>query len=266
MSGDEVAVTIGAVILGPVFWVFWLARLRGVAPLRPRRAVAVPLGLTLAACTALIFGVLKMAASFDVVDSPAYLFMYVVLGLAWLRVAEWLFTFAGLSARDDIVERRNTAAVPALIGAMLGVTCCYAGANIGDGPGWWVVIFSAGLATAALFVAWLVLGSAGHGFDAVTIDRDLSAGVRLGAFLAACGAVLGRAVAGNWESAMQTIVDATSALPAMTLILGAAFIAEYAARPTPQRPHAPLFLLGIVPGLLYLAIAGPFVFATGWPQ
>lgn len=266
MSEDEVVVTIGAVLLGPVFWLSWLARLRAVAPLRPRPAVVAPLGLTLAACTALIFGVLKTAASFDVVDSPTYLFMYVVLGLAWLRVAEWFFAFAGLSARDDIVERRNTAAVPALIGAMVGVTCCYAGANIGDGPGWWVVVFSAGLATAALFVAWLALGSAGHGFDAVTIDRDLSAGVRLGAFLAACGAVLGRAVAGTWESAMQTVVDATSALPALTLILGAAFIADYSARPTPQRPRAPLVLLGIVPALVYLAIAGPFVVFTGWPQ
>ena len=64
-------------------------------------------------------------------------------------------------------------------------------ANIGDGPGWWVVVFAAGLATAALFAAWLVLAQIGHGVDAVTIDRDLAAGVRLGAFLAACGAGAG---------------------------------------------------------------------------
>src|SRR3989337_1582139 len=120
--------------------------------------------------------------------------MYLVLGLAWLRIAEWFFGFAGLSVRDDIVERRNGAAVPAVVGAMAGVTFCYAGANVGDGPGWGGVAFSAGLATGALFAAWLAFGVLGHGIDAVTIDRDTAAGVRLGAFLAACGFVLGRAV------------------------------------------------------------------------
>lgn len=266
MSEDEVIVTVGAVVFGPVLWAFWLLRVNRVAPLRRRRTGVTAVALTLAACTAFIFGVLRTAASSDVVGSPVYLFMYLVLGLAWVRVAAWFFGFAGLSARDDIAERGNIAAVPALSGALAGVTFCYAGANIGDGPGWWVVVFSAGLATAALFVAWLLLGSFGHGIDAVTVDRDLAAGVRLGAFLAASGAVLGRAVAGDWESATQTAVDATSALPALILILGAALLAEYVARPTPQRPRAPLFLYGIVPALVYLAIAGPFVFARGWPQ
>ena len=44
-----------------------------------------------------------------------------------------------------------------LVEPMLGVTLCYAGGNIGNGPGWWVVVFSAGLSTVALFAAWMVL-------------------------------------------------------------------------------------------------------------
>ena len=86
MSGDEAIVTIGATVVGPTMWAFWLFRNARLARLRQRRAGVVALALTLAACTALIVGVLKTAASFDVVDSPEYLFMYVVLGLAWLRV------------------------------------------------------------------------------------------------------------------------------------------------------------------------------------
>ena len=266
MSEDEVLVTIGSTIFGPVLWAFWLFRIARVGALRRHRGGVVALAATLAACTAVIFGVLKTAASFDVVGAPAYLYMYVVLGLAWLRVSEWLFRFAGLSARDDIAERGNRAAVPAVAGALAGVTFCYAGANVGDGPGWWVVIFSAGLATATLFGAWLLLGHFGHGIDAVTIDRDPAAGVRLGAVLAACGLVLGRAVAGDWESAMQTVIDAIPALPAVVLILGVALVVERFARPPPRRPRAPLVLLGLVPAVAYVAIAWAAFSSMGLPR
>jgi hypothetical protein len=113
---------------------------------------------------------------------------------------------------------------------------------------------------------WLLFAQFSPGVDAVTIDRDPAAGVRVGAFLAACGAVLGRAVAGSWESAVQTIVDATEALPAVTILLLVALAAERLARPTPQRPHPPLFLFGIVPALLSFAIAWAACSAMGWPE
>ena len=113
-----------------------------------RRVGASPIAIALAACVVLVFGILKTGASYDVVDAPRYLFMYVVLGLAWSRVSEMAFAYVGLSARDDVIERGNSAAVPAVTGGLVAVTLCYAGGNIGDGPGWWVVVFSAGLATA----------------------------------------------------------------------------------------------------------------------
>ena len=49
----------------------------------------------------------------------------------------------------------NAAAAMATAGATIGVTLSYAGGNIGDGPGWWVVVFSAAIATAGLFACWL---------------------------------------------------------------------------------------------------------------
>jgi hypothetical protein len=265
MSGDEVFVTIAAAVVGPALWIQWLVRMSRVSPLARRTAGVGIIAGSIVACAAFIFGVLKTGASVDVVDSPVYLFMYVVLGLAWLRVAAMAFALAGLSARDDVVERRNAAAVPAIVGALAGVTFCYAGGNVGDGPGWWVVLFSAGLATVILFGAWLALGHAGNGADALTIDRDPASGVRLGAFLAACGVVLGRSVAGDWYSAAQTVVDAATALPPVLAILAAAVATERLARPTPQRPRAPFFLLGVVPALVYLAIAGATVAAMEWP-
>src|SRR5688572_16441981 len=135
LSPDESFVTIVGVVIGPVLWAVWLFRLSRVQMLRRRPVGVNAIGLALAACAGLLFAVLKTSASFDVVDAPVYLFMYVVLGLAWLRAVELIFAFLGLSIRDDVVERSNRAAVPAVVGGMIAVTLCYAGGNIGDGPG-----------------------------------------------------------------------------------------------------------------------------------
>ena len=265
MSEDEVLVTIGGLIAGPVWWTITLLRLARVTTLR-RRAVGVQaLTVTISLCAIAILVILKTLASFDVVDAPEYQFMYGVLGLAWLRLATLFFGFAGLSVRDDLVERRNTAAVPAVAGAFVGLTLCYAGGNIGDGPGWWVVVFSAGLATAILFAAWLILAQFSTATDAMTIDRDPSAGLRVGAFLAASGLVLGRAVAGDWYTVGNTLTDAAGALPAIGILLATALLVERMARPTPERPRSPWLLFGVVPAVLYVAIAAAAVLSMEWP-
>jgi hypothetical protein len=265
MSEDEVLVTIGALIAGPVWWTITVARLARVATFRRAALGVQALTVTISLCGVGILLVLKTLASFDVVDAPEYQFMYGVLGLAWLRLAQSLFAFAGLNVRDDLVERRNTAAVPAVAGAFVGLTLCYAGGNIGDGPGWWVVVFAAGLGTAMLFAVWLILAQFSAAMDAMTIDRDPSAGLRVGAFLAACGLVLGRVVAGDWYSVGDTLTDASAALPAIGLILAMALLVERVARPTPARPRPPVLMFGAVPAVLYLAIAVAAVWSMEWP-
>ena len=254
MSADEVLVTAAAVFVGPLLWALWLFQMSRLPMLRRRSGIGV-IAAALVACTILIFIVLKTSASYDVVESPAYLFMYVVLGLAWARLAEPTFRFAGLSARDDVVERGNRAAVPAVVGALLAVTLCYAGGNVGDGPGWWVVIFSAALSTGTLLVAWLTLTGTAPIVDAVTVDRDPAAGLRLGAFLVSCGVVLGRSVAGDWESAASTVADFAAWLPFVLLLFGAAKVFERLGRATPERPQPSLFAWGVVPSLVYLLLA-----------
>jgi hypothetical protein len=262
MSQDEVAVTVVAVLLGPVMWLTRLVRWRRV----PGSAGAVvALGATLAVCAAILLDVLTKMAASDVVDAPEYIFMYAVLGLAWLRVSETGFAFAGLSLRDDALERCNGAAVMAGAGALIGVTLSYAGGNIGEGPGWGVVVFAATLATAGFFAAWLVLGGVTSVQDAVTIDRDPAAGMRLAAFLIACGVVCGRAVAGDWESAAEAVRDAGAWLPWLLLILAAGVAVERVARPTSERPLAPLVALGVMPAVVYLALAYAAVAIMGWP-
>jgi len=262
MSHDEVFVTIVAAVAGPLFWGIRLVRWAEIRRSGPAVRVAIA---TLAACIAVLAGVLSTMAASDVVRSPAYVLMYLTVGLAWIRMAETGFAFAGVSLREDGAERRNRAALTAWAGGLMAVTLCYAGANVGEGPGWWVVVFSAALATAGLFACWLVLGRVTSVIDAVTIDRDPAAGLRLGAFLVACALVAGRAVAGDWASAAQTIRDAAHELPALALVVIVAVLAERRARPTAERPRAPFAALGVGPAVAYLAIAGGVLVDLGWP-
>jgi uncharacterized membrane protein YjfL (UPF0719 family) len=265
MSPDEIVVTIAALVLGPGAWILWFVRTSGSAlPGRGSDGLGV-LGATIVGCSTLLLFVLVTAASHDVRAAIEYLFMYSVLGLAWLRMTEPLFAYAGVSARDDVVERGNNAATIALSGALVAVMLCFAGGNIGDGPGWWVVVFSAALATAGLLIAWQLYATVTTATDAVTIDRDPAAGIRLASFLVACGLILGRSVAGDWQSADVTIRDFVSMLPLAAILIVLAVIVEPIGRPTAQQPHPPLVSHGLGLGALYLLFALITLVFVGWP-
>jgi len=255
MSGDEGLVTLIATILGPGAWAFAILRAGAIDTLRPGRWPVYTLAWTLSGLGALIFAILRFCAADDVREAPLYLYMYLVLGLAWLRVCSWCFPVLGLNSRDDIVERRNHAAAIAWAGAMVATALCYSGGNVGNGPGWWVVVFSAGLATAALFAVWLALAIGGGLGDTVGIDRDRAAGIRLAGALVAAGLVFGSAVTGDWISADATVADFVSRSWPALLVTVAALGAESVFRPKPGRTQASLLQAGVVPAVAYLLLA-----------
>src|SRR5579864_4989161 len=185
-------------------WYIFVFSIQGFVMLRESRSL---MGFVPIVSAAFLLVVLLTLSSSDVQDSPIYITFYLLMGIAWLGVAILFMPFAGLSARDDAIERRNPGAACAICGALVGLTLCFAGGNIGNGPGWWVVVYSAGLATAALFVLWIGLQVFTQISDSVTIGRDVAAGLRLAGFLIAAGLVLGRAVAGDWYGFSETIVD-----------------------------------------------------------
>jgi hypothetical protein len=199
---------------------------------------------------------LRTGASFDVRHDPAYLAFYLVFGAAWLVPGRGLFGLFGISWQDDALERRNAAAAWAVAGGLAGLTAGYAGANLGDGPGWWCVLFAGGLATAAWLVAWSVVQAAGDVAEAITVERDTDAGIRLGAFLLAAGLLCGRGAAGDWTSPLQTAIEFGAAWPLLPLTLGAAWVERRAGaeRGHPQRPPAAR-LNGWLAGALYVAFA-----------
>ena len=101
--------------------------------------------------------------------------------------------------------------------------------------------------------------------ETVTVDRDAAAAVRLAGFLIACGVVLGRAVAGDWESAEMTVRDFVDvAWPVLALVV-MAVVVERLARPTPETPRPSLAPFGLAPALAYLSIAIYYVQRLGIP-
>ncbi len=261
MSGDEALVLFFSLGVGGIAWLIWFWRAAFTARRCSRFSQRWPLLLYPVVCAAVLYVVLRRFSSFDVRDSPLYLGFYMALGAMWVRFGSWFLPLLGLSARDDVIERGNAGAAHVIGGALLGLTFCYAGGNIGDGPGWWVVAFCACLSTAAFFLLWFLLDKVAGVADTVTIERDAAAGIRLAGYFTASGLILGRAVAGDWESAIATVLDFVEVgWPAASLWLVAALL-ERRLRPSPKQTHPPLVTHGIAPLLLYLGMA---VFTLVW--
>jgi len=263
MSDDEGVVLVVSSLLALVLWVCWYVRLARMR--RPGASIAGRRLMALAppACGALLLWLLRSAAAHDVRDAPQYLALYFALGAAWVGVAILLLALLGLSAREDVLERANRSAAFAIAGALAGVTLAYAGGNVGDGPGWWVVLFSSGLATATLALVALVLERVTRVASVVTVDRDDAAGLRLGGFFVASGLVLGRAAAGDWESASATFRDFVEVGWPVAPLLVLAALVERTARPAPARPSLPVVSWGVVPALLGVALAILYVVSLG---
>lgn len=263
MSGDEGLVCVLSFLVWTIGAARWLANLRTrphvPGPVRWRGALAAaPL---LAAGAVLV--VLRVAASHDVRDDLRYLAMYTALGGAWIHVLLFMTPWLGISLRDDVVERRNPAAAAALCGYALAFAFVYAGGNIGDGPGWWVVVFSSGLASAAFVVLQLVGLRASGAADLVTIERDLASGLRVGAAAIAQALVLGAASAGNWISAGATLRDfLLRGWPALVIALLAHWLDAWM-RPRPEDGERSALAHGVFPGLVLIALGAFAVIAFG---
>ena len=263
MSPDELVVQLIGGSIALFLWGDWY-----LGPLRVERLGAPWRGralllLTPVLAAAVLLAVLLTVSAQDVRDDPTYLGFYMVVGAAWVGGWSRLLPLLGLSVRDDVVERGNRAAAIAIAGAIAAIALCYAGGNVGNGPGWWVVIFSAAIATGALFALWLVFDLLTGLSDTITVDRDEAAGVRLGGFLVGSALVLGRAVAGDWISAPSTLRDfVTAGWPALLLLAVGAML-ERSARPTPARPAPALATFGVLPALAYIAAGVVAVLAAG---
>ncbi|MGH9601507.1 MAG: hypothetical protein ACRD24_03870 [Terriglobales bacterium] len=208
LDGFEPVALFAFGLFGLISWFGWYWSLVRVTRLGGSLSHRLALALTPVVCALGLLQVLRFLAD-EVVRAEAFWqFYYMAIGAGWLAGVMRLVSYMGISVRDDVLERRNTAALPALQGALIGLTLCFAGANVGNGPGVHVVILSAGLSTALLLAIWLAVDRlSGPGIaERITVERDLASGIRLAGLLVALGCILGAAVAGAWVDLTTTVV------------------------------------------------------------
>ncbi len=206
--------------------------------------------------------VLRSLAASDVRDDGKYVLFYLVMSLAagvFTMVALRLF---GLRTAD-ITERGNRAAPILIFCSLIAGAFAFAGANIGDGPGFHVVIASAMLSYGAIFVLAFIHTGAARTMYRILVDRDRGTAFRFGCLLIACGLVLGRAVAGTWVDAGSTLADFFRlGWPAAVLVL----VDIMVARATLTRePNGNLFVDRAI-GLLHIALACIYVLMLEVPK
>jgi hypothetical protein len=214
-------------------------------------------GLIVLVCALRGYGAKEVRA-----DYGAILFL-TALGGVWVITAAILFPWLGLSFRDDAMERRNPAALVALLGALCAVQLTFAGGNIGEGPSYWNNVFSAALGTGGVLCLWLMLEVGGRVSVSIAEDRDVASGVRLCGFLVASGLMLGRAVAGDWHSASATLHDFLRDACPVAGLWCLALLMEWLLRPSRRRPFPPWLVAGLLPALLYLTLAVAWLYQLG---
>lgn len=221
MSASEFFILLVAGTAAGFFLYRWYRFTARNIEVRPALFIRISLGLMPVLSSVIILYTLNNLASFDVVGG--WVLFYWIIGIMWLYGAVGLmFAFFDISWIDDALNAGNKAAALAVIGGGLSVTFIYAGANVGDGPGWFCVFQAGGLGIVAFIVLGIIANLITKCFIRITSDRDIYCGARTGAYFIGSGVILGRACAGDWTSYAQTVREFGDGWP--VLILTAAFI------------------------------------------
>jgi hypothetical protein len=161
----------------------------------------------------------------------------------------------GIRAFEDGIERNNASAIAAISGAWLAATLCSCGANIGEGPSIYTTLGPMALALVSLFGLWLAFSIVTRNAFSITVERDLSSGIRLAGLLIAWGLILGRAVAGDWVSSQATMRDFSAQAWPTVPLLGVSVVSEPCLRPGPRNQGSSVWAAGLAPSFLYLVAA-----------
>ena len=198
--------------------------------------------------------VLQTGAASDIVGF--YTGLYAFLSLAILLWAGFRFPVQGVYHPADVLERGNLAAALTIGGFALGTAFAFGGALTGEGPGWWVVIVFFVGAYIELRGNMALVARLGGVDEEMRLERDVSAGLLLGAVAVASGLVSGRAAAGDFTGWERDIPDYLKRLWPLILV---AFLGVGVG--TFTRYHAKKLLYrGIASALL---VAGGFVYYFG---
>lgn len=261
-------------------WVFMLVALAGagigiwrwywtllrVSPLNTHSKSQVLLILApLASLVPLVIVLQSLADPVYVVGHLDYTLLFLAGGACWIFGASEIFSLMGVSTRDDAMRRCNPAAAIAVSGGVLGVALAYAGSNIGNGPTIWTTLAPAFVAAAVLLTFWFVIELLGGAFEAITLDHDVAAGIRLAAFLVSAGAILGRAMAGDWFDWASTFSEFAKLGWPAALLIPTTVLMNRTLAPTPQQPNPEAGGCGLTPAFIILALTAAYLVYLGVP-
>ena len=250
-----------SLIISGIAWLGVALRAARVAPMVDRGPRVSSLLAGFLVMNAVNLAVLLTLASADVRSSPFYVVFYLVMGLAASVFTLIALKLAGVS-RGDVYERGNRAASTLEFAAVVAGGIAFAGANIGDGPGFWVVIISAMLSMGSLFALALLHVASARTVYRILVDRERGTAFRFGCLLIGCGLVLGRSVAGDWIDLGSTLADfGRRAWPAAIMVLLDIIVARVLLSREPDGNIAADRAFGV----LYILMGAVFVAALGMP-
>ena len=266
-SEDEwvfLVVALAGACVGAWRWYFTLLR---VSPLNADSRSQVLLNLAPPISLVLLMLVLQsLADPVYVAGHLDYTLLFLAGGACWVFGASEAFALMGVSTIDDAMRRRNPAAAVAVAGGLVGVMLAYAGSNIGNGPTIWTTLVPAFAATAVLLAFWFVLELIGGAYEAITLDHDVAAAIRLAAFLVCVGAILGRAMAGDWLDWDSTFLEFVKLGWPAALLIPAMVMMNRRYAPTPQQTHPEPGTRGLTPAVIMLVVTMAYLVYLGLPH
>jgi len=252
LDDDEALVLFLGVAVAGRASVCWYRRLLSALPARSaagRRVRTILFVLPVALVAALLVA-LRLAAAREVREQCEYTLLFLALGVVCLGLGLRALSWLGVSAIDDAIERENVAAGWAVAGVMGAAAIAYAFANFGEGPTIWTTIGPVVLGVLSCNVLWAVHQAFSGASEAISIGRDVGAGVRFAGMAIGSSAIVGRALAGDYFSVDETCYDwARLSLPAVPLVL----VAIVVERRMPRRGN--VLLQEFLPALGYV-VAG----------
>ena len=118
MGGDEVALGVISFGFAAMTFCVWILNLRLAWRLRTTDLLRGLLLNVPPACLVFIGVALILWADAEVRQNSGYIWLLMFLGTSWLAGTSRCFALAGLSVRDDAIERNNIAAALAWAGGI----------------------------------------------------------------------------------------------------------------------------------------------------
>ncbi len=261
MEFSEVVAALVSIVFGAGMWGLWLRRLFAVHPLVAAPGSSWWVASSLGVFTLINFIGLRTIAASDVRNDPAYLVFYLILGLGVSGIALLGLGLFGVRP-SDVSQRHNRAAAVFVALTLTASAFAYAGANIGEGPGFHVVLFCTLLSLGSLFAILALHAAIAHTAYRILVDRDAGTAFRAGCMLVACGICLGRAAGGSWVSLDATLADFIHyGWPAVALC-AADIVMAWATRTLESDRSLPV---NVIAGVAEIALAVAYLGVVGIP-